>query len=436
MSRLYPQHIAELQKRTEKALEECKYDALLIHSGTPFSYFADDQEAPFHSTPHFAHWVPLEGPHHLLLIRAGSKPLLVRVKPEDYWYEQLPIGDPFWLSEFEFREVGSREAAWKEIVGLVENKRAAFVGDAVEAAKKNSIAEDAINSKPLESRLNWNRSYKTAYEVACLEEAQKIAARGHQAAREAFLSGMSELEIHQRYVAAVGCVDHDLPYESIVALGEKAATLHYQNKRKALAGKSLLLDAGAKHLGYCSDITRTWTTPDCDPLFKELIAGVDRLQQELCELVVPGLAYPELHRLAHEKVGDLLHTLGVLTVPGVEAAALGLTAAFFPHGVGHFLGLQVHDVGGKETYEGVELPSLAAYPRLRTTRTIETGQVFTVEPGIYFIEMLLVPHRQGPHAEKFDWALIERLAPFGGVRIEDDIVVTAEGHKNLTRTYI
>jgi Xaa-Pro dipeptidase len=435
MTNLYRQHVARLREQTEKALAECNFDALLIHSGTPFTYFADDQDAPFHTTPHFAHWVPLEGPHHLLLIRAGEKPLLVRVKPDDYWYEQLPLGNPFWLSEFEWREVGSKEDAWREITDFVAHKRIAFIGDAVDAAEAKGVLPEAINTKPLVARLNWNRSYKTPYEVACLEEAQRVAALGHIAAREAFYAGKSELEIHQHYVHSVGCIDEDLPYPSIVALDQKGATLHYQRKRN-VGGSTLLLDSGAKHLGYCSDITRTWTRPECDSVFKELVVGVDRVQQELCALVVPGLSYPELHQTAHIKIGDLLHALGIIAIPGDEAAQLGLTSAFFPHGLGHFLGIQVHDVSGNESYEGEALPSSTAYPRLRMTRVIETDQVFTIEPGVYFIETLLTPYREGTHAEKFNWELINRLSPFGGVRIEDDILVTTDGHRNLTRFYI
>jgi Xaa-Pro dipeptidase len=436
MKALYPQHVAVVAHRTEKALAECGFDALLIHSGIPFTYFEDDQDAPFHSTPHFAHWTPLEGSYHLLLIRAGIKPLLVRVKPDDYWYEQLPLDNPFWLGEFEFREVTSHDVAWKELEDFIAKNNVAFIGEAGEVAEMKGIARQAINPPALVARLNWNRSFKTEYEVGCIEEAQKIAALGHQAARDAFLSGMSELEIHRRYVSSLGCADHDLPYMSIVALDEKSATLHYQGKRNSGKGTTFLLDSGAKHLGYCSDITRTWTLPECDPVFKALVTGVDRLQLEICALIVPGLPFPEVHRRAHVKVGNLLHELGIFSMSGEDAAALGLTIPFFPHGLGHFLGIQVHDVSGDRSRDGEVLASPETYPHLRMRRIIETSQVFTIEPGVYFIDMLLKPFRTGTHAEQFDWELIDRLLPLGGVRIEDNVLVTNDGHRNLTRPYI
>jgi Xaa-Pro dipeptidase len=108
----------------------------------------------------------------------------------------------------------------------------------------------------------------------------------------------------------------------------------------------------------------------------------------------------------------------VLKKGGEEAVKLGLTAAFFPHGVGHFLGIQVHDVAGRQkSPDGGTVPPPAQHPYLRTTRAIAEDQVFTIEPGVYFIDMLLRPHRTGALAAHFDWKLVDRLTPCGGARI-------------------
>ncbi len=435
ISDLYTDHIRLRRERAAQALSLAGFDALVLDSGAPFRYWADDMDAPHHEAPHFAHWVPLTGPHHLLLVRPAHEPLLVRVAPEDYWYEQAPLGSPFWAARFELHEVPTREQAW-ELVHR-PGSRTAYVGDSPAEAKQRGFAHDEINPPALVSRLDWDRSYKTPYEVACLEEAERLAARGHHAARAAFEAGASELEIHQAYVQALGCVDKELPYESIIGLDEKGATLHYTGKRTKRNGKVLLIDSGARHQGYASDITRTWTMPTCDANFRALVAGVDALQQELCEAVHPGVAYPDLHQQAHAKIAGLLSEAGVLKVSPEQALTLGLTRAFFPHGLGHFLGLQVHDVAGHQAGPaGGRAEPPEAHPYLRTTRTIEAGQVFTVEPGLYFIEMLLRPHRSGPTARHFDWKLIERLMPCGGIRIEDNVLVTADGHRNLTRPHV
>jgi Xaa-Pro dipeptidase len=107
---------------------------------------------------------------------------------------------------------------------------------------------------------------------------------------------------------------------------------------------------------------------------------------------------------------------------------------FFPHGIGHMLGLQVHDVGGLcADAEGSTLPKPPLDPALRLTRRLEPGFVVTMEPGFYFIDALLGPQRQGPHASRIDWSRVDRLRKFGGIRIEDNLAITADGHDNLTR---
>lgn len=433
-AKLYPAHVQERQQKAEAILAATGFDALVIQSGVPFTYYSDDQDAPFRSTPHFAHWVPLEGPQHLLCIRPGKKPLLVRVKPEDYWYEQSSVGMPYWLSEFEFKEVPDEAAAWKEAAPA---GKTAYLGDTPAAAQKHGIAADACNPAGLVARLDWDRALKSPYEVACMDEASKLGGRGHLAARAAFLDGNSEIEIHTKYVAGVGCLEKDLPYESIVALDSHGATLHYTGKRTQRNGRVLLIDCGAKFMGYASDITRTYTTRGIERAFAEIHKGLDLVQLDLCKMVKPGVPYLAIHEAAHEKIADLLKHAGVIKLGGKEAVEAGLTHPFFPHGVGHFLGLQVHDVGGRQKApEGGTVPPPPQYPYLRTTRTIEENQVFTIEPGVYFIEMLLRPQREGPKKELFNWDAIQHLFQHGGVRIEDNLLVTKDGHRNLTRPHV
>ena len=112
---------------------------------------------------------------------------------------------------------------------------------------------------------------------------------------------------------------------------------------------------------------------------------------------------------------------------------------FFPHGLGHFLGIQVHDVGGHlADPDGRRAPPPKAHPMLRSTRTLEPGHVLTVEPGVYFIEMLLDGWRNGTESRRdaINWEAVDALAPYGGVRIEDNVLVTDTGPRNLTREHL
>ena len=133
----------------------------------------------------------------------------------------------------------------------------------------------------------------------------------------------------------------------------------------------------------------------------------------------------------------LLAEAGILRIPAEEAFEKGLTYPFLPHGLGHLLGIQVHDVAGRQVdREGTIAPPPARHPALRTTRVIEERMVFTIEPGLYFIPMLLEPFRAGTHSAAFDWALVDRLIPSGGIRIEDNVFVGKDANRNLTREFL
>ncbi|WP_243288171.1 Xaa-Pro dipeptidase [Geothrix terrae] len=432
LSSLFHAHIAERQRTAAEALAETGFDALVISSGQVYTHFADDQDAPFHPTPHFAHWCPMAGPHHVLVVRPGQRPRLIRYAPEDFWYEQLPLGNPFWAQEFDIEEAGTVEDVWKR-VGTPAG--GAYIGNETERAEAANLE---LNPAGLTARLDWNRTNKSAYEVQSIEEATVLAARGHLAARAAFLAGASELEIHYAYIQAVGIVDHEMPYGSIVALNEKGAILHYEHKRANIrSGDVLLIDAGAQVRGYAADITRTVAAPHCDSRFADLVDGMVKLELGLCDAVKPGMPYGDFHHLGHLAIAALLKEHGILKADPEEAVEKGLSRPFFPHGLGHHLGIQVHDVAGRQgAPDGTLAPPPPQHPTLRTTRTIEAGQVFTVEPGLYFIPMLLRPFRENEHKARFDWKLIDELTPCGGIRIEDNLLVTPIGHRNLTRPHL
>jgi len=428
LAELFLDHLKARLAYAEKALAAHDFDCLVISSGTPFTYFADDQDAPFNTVPHFRHHCPLTGPHHVLKIVPGLKPLLVRYAPEDFWYEQQPLDSPFWLAGFDLVEAPSLEAVW---AAVGKSPKGAYIGNEPDPARAAGLEP---NPAGLTAFLDWGRSYKTAYEVNCLEAATVRGAKGHRAGREAFLAGASELEIHYAFVQAVESLEFELAFPSIVALNEKGATLHYENKRSVRQGKTLLLDCGARTLGYASDITRTTTAPGCDPRFAALVAGMERNQKALAAAVAPGMPFGDLHHLSHLKLAALLKEQGILDADPEQAVELGLTRPFYPHGLGHHLGIQVHDVAGKLAGpDGSFAPPPARHPSLRTTRMIEPGHVITIEPGCYFIPMLLRPFRENGQGRRFNWNLIDALSPFGGIRIEDDVLVTATGSRNLTR---
>ncbi|MCS6885747.1 MAG: Xaa-Pro dipeptidase [Acidobacteriota bacterium] len=440
MKDLYKEHVRQLQNKYEAILETLERDgqpieAVLLHSGTESYYFADDIHIPFRTVPHFAHWLPLQGPDHLLLVQPGKKPFLIKHVPKDFWYEVPDSRNEYWMEEFDIVEVDSLDKLSAFLPDDLSGT--AYIGD--NEAFASSIGIELIAPRKLMTRLDFARSIKTPYEVECTRQAAAKAARGHLAAAQAFREGASEYEIHIRYLMACEATDSQMPYNTIVALDEKAAILHYQNKRGrgATTGNLLLIDAGARVNGYCSDITRTYLREGQDSLFYGILNRMEDLQSSLVEMVKPGVDYVELHREAHRGVARILSETGLVRLSPEEIFERGYTQPFFPHGLGHLLGIQVHDVSGHYADEdGSLLLPPKEYPFLRFTRKIVAGNLFTIEPGFYFIPMLLEPFRNSQHSIDFDWETIDRLTPLGGIRIEDDIFVTEEGYENLTRPYL
>jgi Xaa-Pro dipeptidase len=283
--------------------------------------------------------------------------------------------------------------------------------------------------------LEYQRSYKTQYEIALMREAQHLAVRGHRAAEAAFREGKSEFAIHMAYCGAVGQDLGELPYNNIVALNEHGAVLHYTElgRTAPAPSRSFLIDAGASFHGYASDITRTYAA-DKSGEFQAMIDAVDRAQIEMGKGVRAGVDYKQLHIDAHLALMGILKDFGVIKVSPEAALETGVSAAFFPHGLGHPIGLQVHDVAGfAESDRGGKIPRPPGHPYLRMTRVLEPGMVVTIEPGLYFIDMLLDEVKKNGYADSVDWERVSTFRPYGGIRIEDEVMCTQGDADNLTR---
>lgn len=430
---IYSEHINLRQAEAEKALAAFDLPGLVYTSGSQAFFYGDDQEKPFRPFHHMAHWLPISGPNHGLVIRPGEKPILFYFQPQDFWHDHLPLSDEFWLSEFTINIVTSHEELWEELAAF---KGFSYLGPDAEQAAESGLVE---GNEDLNAFLNWYRAYKSEYEVHCLDMASAKAAKGHEVAKDVFLAGGSEFDIHMAYLKAVGQLENQLPYNPIIGLNEKAAVLHYEAKRQNVKdGKVLLIDAGAKFNGYGSDITRTHIASNVHPKFKELLAALNQAQIEQCQSVEPGINVGALNHRSHLDLARILLNHDLLSGGEPEdLVAEGLTKPFYPHGIGHMLGILVHDVGGRQLdQKGTIAPPNKEHPTLRTERHVEPGFVFTVEPGLYFIDFLLAPYRTNSFKGRFNWPLIDDLLPLGGIRIEDNVLVTKEGVKNLTRQYL
>ena len=432
---LFSLHLQTLNGRWSHALEAAGFESVIVAAGAPRNYFLDDQSPPFRSNPHFTQWLPGEDcPHSALLIRPGERPRLYFYQPADYWHQPPVV--PTWTGDaFEillFDDLSQLDRALRAAAGA--SNRTAFVGE----QPPPDLLGASGNPPRLLNELHFLRARKTAFEIACMACATERAVRGHIAARTAFAEGASEFAIHLRYLVASEQTSEDLPYPSIVAQNTHAGVLHYQHydRQPPARRRSFLIDAGATFRGYAADITRTYAAADAadGDRFAALVQALDIAQQTLIQQIRPGADYVALHEDAHRAIAGILVDQGLLKCTAEQAFDAGLTRTFLPHGLGHLIGLQTHDVGGLQaTADGAERPPPAAYPALRLTRLVEVDQVFTIEPGLYFIPLLLAEAADSPQRALIDWDLVGRLTPFGGIRIEDNLVVTDTGVRNLTR---
>jgi Xaa-Pro dipeptidase len=424
-------HIETVCQRTARALASCGYSGLLVYAGSPPPVFEDDRTYPFEVNAPFKVWAPLaDAPGSFVWFAPGSLPRLIIERPDDYWHKPADLPQGYWARHFDVHAVGDRAGARSLLPS--DLSRAAYIGDGFEGLGDFRLG--ALNPRPLMNRLDYVRATKTPYELACLRQANRLGAKGHRAAAAAFAAGASEFEIELAFLQACGLREQELPYNPIIALNAGAAVLHYQvlEKQAPHARHSLLIDAGAKFAGYASDITRTYAAADRD--FAALIARMDQMQQSLCAGVRAGVDWREVQLRAHALTAEVLREADLIRCSPAEAVETGVTRVFLPHGIGHLLGLEVHDVGGLlRSAEGGEIERPAGHPHLRLTRTLEPGFVVTMEPGIYFIAQLLEAARSDGRGQCINWSRVEALAPFGGIRIEDDLAVTATGCENLTR---
>jgi Xaa-Pro dipeptidase len=430
LAALYADHLDTLKRRADEALQRGGFDALVVPSGRLHYQVFDDRDYPYAVNPQFKAWVPLvKLPDSWLVYAPGQRPKVIYLQPFDYWHvvPSAPSGD--WVAHMDIVIIRTPEEALQHLPK--DPARCAILGE-----PQSTLGAYAPNNPPaVVSYLEYHRAFKTPYEVEMMRAASRVGVRAHRAAERAFRAGASEFGIHLAYCQAAQQDAIDLPYNNIVALNEHGAVLHYTDRDRLPPKpvRSFLIDAGAAHVGYACDITRTYSHDTGDE-FQALIDAMDVAQRRMCDQVRNGFDYRQLHLDAHLSIARILKDFGLITVTPEVAVETGVSSAFFPHGIGHGIGLQVHDVAGfAESDRGGTLPKPDGHPYLRLTRKLAPGMAVTIEPGLYFIDMLLEQLKDRGLGPSVDWARVDAFRPFGGIRIEDDVVCTDDAPLNLTR---
>ncbi|KAL2824148.1 peptidase M24, structural domain-containing protein [Aspergillus cavernicola] len=284
--------------------------------------------------------------------------------------------------------------------------------------------------------MNAAREVKDEYEIRMIRQANKISDLAHRRILENIHCMSNEAEIEGLFLDT--CVSHgakNQSYEIIAGSGPNAAVLHYVKNDEPIKGRQLVcLDAGAEWNCYASDVTRTIPLGQDWPsaYAKDIYTVVEEMQEECIRRVKQGVRFRYLHELAHVVAIKGLQRLGILKDGSVEEIRRsGASSIFFPHGLGHHVGLEVHDVSALPITASNGHQKREFVPQL-STPLLQEGMVITIEPGLYFNELALKNAQTLWLAKYINFEKAEQYIPIGGVRIEDDLLVTSTGYENLT----
>jgi len=291
-----------------------------------------------------------------------------------------------------------------------------------------------VETEALVDALTYCRVLKTDWELDQMREACRVNDLAYLEVMKSIKPGMYEYEmkaIFNKIQIENGLMQD--AYNGIFASGVNASILHYVvNNSKIKDGDLFLMDSGFECNGYASDYTRTFPangkyTDIQKGIYNSVLSGMNNVLRT----IKPGVKMEDLHLLAARTMMEGLKDLNIVKGDVDDMMNENIFALFFPHGLGHFLGLDTHDVGGYP--KGVDRIDRPGIKFLRARRELQPGMVITIEPGIYFVPAVLKPAIEDPQKNRFlNTDKVKSLLNFGGIRIEDDIIVNEDGIENMT----
>ncbi|KAI1714161.1 metallopeptidase family m24 domain-containing protein [Ditylenchus destructor] len=361
---------------------------------------------------------------------------LGKIEPES-WFQ-----DKYRVDDVHFHEGGNIADQLKKLnpqTLLLLHANNTDSGNWLEPASFKGKDQFSVDTKTLYPVIADLRVFKTDHELEVLRYASKIACDAHMEVMKNIKPDMYEYELESLFrhisYSTGGC--RHLSYTCIAASGCNGAILHYghanaPNAKLIKDGDVCLFDMGPEYNCYASDVTCSFPANGKFTGKQKIVYNaVIRANKAVFESAKPGVRWTDMHKLAEKVILEDLKTAGLLHGDVDEMVEKRLGAVFMPHGLGHFMGLDVHDCGG---YLGDALTrsTLPGLKSLRTTRTLAERMVITIEPGCYFIDFMLDRALADPELQKFmNAAKINEFRGIGGVRIEDDVVIWAKGNENM-----
>ncbi|CAD7698924.1 unnamed protein product [Ostreobium quekettii] len=439
---------AKVEAAVKKAVPEEERGLILLKGGEGKPYYDTDNEPLFRQESYFFHLfgVVESGWYGAMDLGEGTTILFIPRLPESHAVWMGALKEP----EEYIAQLGVDEVYYvDELVEWLQwiAPKCLHVMEGTNSDSGNAYAPltfDGIDNFVLEKTtlfpiLCESRVIKLPEEQAIMRYANVIGSQAHVAMMHACQPGMMEYQLEATYLHHCefhgGCRTE--AYTCIAASGPNGAVLHYghegaPNDRLISDGDMVLADMGCKYYGYDSDITTTFPvngkfTPDQRLVYESVLDASESVKAAM----KPGVSWLDMHKLAERRILEGLKKGGLLTGDVDEMLDAFVGGVFMPHGLGHFLGLDTHDVGG---YLGrpprVDEPGRKS---LRTCCVLEEGMVITVEPGCYFNPFLITGGLKNPAIKGFFVKdRIKHFEGFGGVRIEDNVIVTSDGIDCMT----
>jgi Xaa-Pro aminopeptidase len=415
---------AQLERRRRLVAERWAVDDAIavVGAGVPVAVPGrGDRTYPFRSHSEYFYLTDRERPGGVLAFdpNDGWADFVVSISREErLWGSVAPAADD------EGRPIGELESWLRARRG----RPVACLGCPVPEVRSDDDLEVRLRAT-----LNEIRREKDDVELERMRRAEAATHAGFAAVVPLIRPGMSERELQIEIEAAFFRNGADtLAYDTIVGSGPNSAVLHaLPTSRRANDGELILIDAGGEHRGYASDVTRTYAASGRFTFEQaELHDIVRRALAAAIARCTVGTEWVDVHRTAALVIAEGLVGFGLLRGDADSIVERGAQSLFFPHGIGHMVGLGIRDASG--TLPGRTRPA-DEFPRLRMDLPLRPRYVVTVEPGIYFVPALI---HDGEFRERYgdavDWGRAERMLDFGGIRIEHNVLVTEKEPEVLT----
>lgn len=428
---------AELQRKKLLSLFDEEQENVIYLKGSELMYrYQTDYEFPFRQESNFWYLTGVDEPdyHMILDLKTETYHLFAPKRDEHYgvWHGHIKskediqtLYEPDEL-HYDNRLLTVLKNLNPKVIYCLNEDQAEFLEDLDRSFR--------VDTESLNDAITFCRTIKTEDELNLMREAARINNIAHRKVMEQVKPGMYEYEL--KAIFDYHQVKRGLLFEAyngIHAAGKNSSILHYTDCTNRLANGDLyLIDAGYEYEGYASDVTRTYPAngrfrDDQAAVYQTVLNALNAV----IEAVKPGVKMEDLHMAAAEIILKGLKQMGLVKGSIEDLMEKDIFALFFPHGLGHFLGLDTHDVGGYP--KGVERIDRPGIRFLRARRELQPGMVVTIEPGLYFIPALLENAFEDEEKSKFLNAdKLQAFFDFGGVRIEDNIIITEDGCENMT----